>query len=101
MSDLYHYVHPKNKTWCPMISKECYEIIKENADAFNSAIIYDRDYQYTYFGFKVISPMTSFGSPIKHLHNKIDSGTIIFAENKRSGGGEASTSADESGCRHS
>lgn len=54
MSDLYHYEHPKNKTWCPMISKECYEIIKENADTLNSTIIYDRDYQYTYFGFKTL-----------------------------------------------
>jgi ribonucleoside-diphosphate reductase subunit M1 len=37
-----------------MISKETYEIIKENAATLDSAIIYDRDFHYNYFGFKTL-----------------------------------------------
>lgn len=29
-----------------MISKETYEIVRENAEALDSAIIYDRDFHY-------------------------------------------------------
>jgi len=35
-----------------MISQTVHDIIVKNAEQFNSAIIYDRDYLYNYFGFK-------------------------------------------------
>ncbi|KAL3101401.1 hypothetical protein niasHT_021519 [Heterodera trifolii] len=54
ISDLYHYVHPKNKRQMPMVSKKTYDIVMANAQALNSAIIYDRDFSYTYFGFKTL-----------------------------------------------
>ena len=54
MDDLYHYVNPKNGRHSPMISQEVYEIIVKNADRLNSAIIYDRDFNYQYFGFKTL-----------------------------------------------
>lgn len=54
MADLYNYNNPKNKKHSPMISKETFDIIQDNADVFNSAIIYDRDYGYSYFGFKTL-----------------------------------------------
>lgn len=54
MTDLYEYVNPKNGKHSPLISKEIYEIIMTNADTLNSAIIYDRDYHYNYFGFKTL-----------------------------------------------
>lgn len=38
----------------PMISDHIYEIIMKNADRLNSAIIYDRDFNYNYFGFKTL-----------------------------------------------
>merc|ERR1712062_557125 len=38
----------------PMISKQHYQIIMEHADRLNSAIVYDRDFQYQYFGFKTL-----------------------------------------------
>ena len=44
----------QNGVKIPMISDTHYEIIMKNADRLNSAIIYDRDYSYNYFGFKVI-----------------------------------------------
>ena len=37
-----------------MISKETYEIVMENAATLDSAIIYDRDFHYQYFGFKTL-----------------------------------------------
>lgn len=54
MDDLYNYVNPRNKKPSPMLSKETYDIIMANADRLNSAIIYDRDYNYNFFGFKTL-----------------------------------------------
>merc|ERR1719411_1817256 len=38
----------------PMISEQHYKIIMANADRLNSAIVYDRDFSYQYFGFKTL-----------------------------------------------
>ena len=38
----------------PMISDYHYKVIMDNADRLNSAIIYDRDFGYQYFGFKTL-----------------------------------------------
>lgn len=54
VSDLYHYVNPKNDKPSPMISKETFECVMRHADEFNSAIVYDRDFNYQYFGFKTL-----------------------------------------------
>ncbi|KAK0053020.1 ribonucleoside-diphosphate reductase large subunit [Biomphalaria pfeifferi] len=54
MSDLYKWINPKTGKHSPMISKEVYNIIMNNAERLNSAIIYDRDYSYNYFGFKTL-----------------------------------------------
>lgn len=54
ISDLYHYVNPKTRKLSPMISKETYECVMTHADEFNSAIVYDRDFNYQYFGFKTL-----------------------------------------------
>lgn len=54
VSDLYHYVNPKNGIHSPMISQEVYDIVQEHKDELNSAIVYDRDFQYNYFGFKTL-----------------------------------------------
>lgn len=37
-----------------MIAENVYKFIMENADAINSAVIYDRDYSYDFFGFKTL-----------------------------------------------
>ncbi|CAG5126241.1 unnamed protein product [Candidula unifasciata] len=54
MADLYNWINPKTGKHSPMISKETFDIIMKNADRLNSAIIYDRDYSYNYFGFKTL-----------------------------------------------
>ncbi|KAL5596512.1 hypothetical protein BROUX41_006737 [Berkeleyomyces rouxiae] len=54
VSDLYHYVNPANRKESPMISKETYECIMRHKEELDSAIVYDRDFNYQYFGFKTL-----------------------------------------------
>ncbi|KAM7291139.1 ribonucleoside-diphosphate reductase large subunit isoform X1 [Ixodes scapularis] len=54
VEDLYNMVNEKTRLRTPMISDETYKIVMENAEAFNSAIIYDRDFNYNFFGFKTL-----------------------------------------------
>tara|TARA_B100000683_G_scaffold277060_1_gene333642 strand:- start:225 stop:2531 length:2307 start_codon:yes stop_codon:yes gene_type:complete len=54
ITDLYEYVDPKTNEKAPLISDEVYDIIKKNADIFDSTIIYDRDFRYDFFGFKTL-----------------------------------------------
>ncbi|KAJ4306680.1 ribonucleotide-diphosphate reductase subunit rnr1 [Collariella sp. IMI 366227] len=54
VSDLYHYVNPKNRTASPMIAKETYECVMRHREELDSAIVYDRDFNYQYFGFKTL-----------------------------------------------
>ncbi|MDA8728905.1 ribonucleoside-diphosphate reductase subunit alpha [Flavicella sp.] len=54
MEDLYTYVNPRTGKKAPLLSDEVYKIIKDNADFFDSTIIYSRDFNYDYFGFKTL-----------------------------------------------
>lgn len=54
MKRLYTYVDPKTGENAPLISKEAWKVIKENAALLDSSIIYDRDFGYDYFGFKTL-----------------------------------------------
>ncbi|XP_062910861.1 ribonucleoside-diphosphate reductase large subunit isoform X2 [Mobula hypostoma] len=54
MEDLYNYVNSLTNNHSPMISKETFDIVLENKDRLNSAIIYDRDFSYNFFGFKTL-----------------------------------------------
>lgn len=51
---LYNYVDPKTNENAPLYSDEVYAVVKENADKIDSAIIYERDYHFDYFGFKTL-----------------------------------------------
>lgn len=51
---LYNYVDPKTGESAALISKEVYEIVRNNAALLDSVIIYDRDFNYDYFGFKTL-----------------------------------------------
>jgi len=48
-------VHAATGNPAPLIADDVFEIIQENKDVLNSAIIYDRDFQYDYFGFKTLT----------------------------------------------
>lgn len=54
VEDLYNMVNERTRLRSPMISERTYKIVMDNADVFNSAIIYDRDFSYNYFGFKTL-----------------------------------------------
>merc|ERR1719242_2372861 len=46
--------HEQTGVPIPMISEKYYRIIKDNAEKLDAAIVYDRDFQYQYFGFKTL-----------------------------------------------
>ncbi|HAI74865.1 MAG TPA: ribonucleoside-diphosphate reductase subunit alpha [Microscillaceae bacterium] len=54
VEQLYNYIETKTGENAGLISKETYKIIKKHAALLNSTIIYDRDYNYDYFGFKTL-----------------------------------------------
>jgi len=54
MDDLYNYVNPRTGKTAPLLSDEVYQIIEKNADFLDSTIIYSRDFNYDYFGFKTL-----------------------------------------------
>jgi ribonucleoside-diphosphate reductase subunit M1 len=52
---LYGNIHSRTGEYSsPLISDDLYRIVMKNKDMLNSAIIYDRDYNYDYFGFKTL-----------------------------------------------
>ena len=51
---LYRYVEPRTGQPASMIAENVFRFIMDNADALNSAIVYDRDFGYDYFGFKTL-----------------------------------------------
>ena len=54
MTDLYEYVNPRTGKKAPLLSDEVYKVIMDHADELDSAIIYNRDFGYDYFGFKTL-----------------------------------------------
>ena len=54
MEDLYTYINPRTGKKAPLLSDEVYNVIKDNKDKLDSAIIYNRDFGYDYFGFKTL-----------------------------------------------
>ena len=66
MKDLYEYMDPKTGEKASLIAEDVYQIIRKNADVLDSAIIYDRDFSYDYFGFKTLER-----SYLLRLHGKV------------------------------
>ena len=54
MRALYDYIDPKTGDKAGLISDMTLKIIEDNSDRIDSAIIYDRDYSFDYFGFKTL-----------------------------------------------
>lgn len=54
MEMLYKYVDPKSGEDAPLLADDVYEVIEKNAELLDSTIIYDRDYNFDYFGFKTL-----------------------------------------------
>jgi len=54
MEILYNYIDPKTDAPAGLISDDIINIIRDNRDKLDSAIIYDRDFVFDYFGFKTL-----------------------------------------------
>ncbi len=54
MERLHKYVSAKNNEKASLIADDIFEIIMKYKDQLDSAIIYDRDFDYDYFGFKTL-----------------------------------------------
>lgn len=54
MRKLYDYIDPKTGESAGLISDKHIKIIEDNRERIDSAIIYDRDYNFDYFGFKTL-----------------------------------------------
>lgn len=54
MKALYDYVDPKTRQPAPLLAEDIYLIVQKNAEILDSSIIYDRDFNYDYFGFKTL-----------------------------------------------
>ena len=54
MEDLYNYVDPITGETASLLATDVMEIIRENSEFLDSHIIYDRDFNYDYFGFKTL-----------------------------------------------
>lgn len=54
VEDLYRYVEPKTGEPAPLIGEATYRVVCANKDRLNAAVIYDRDFEYDYFGFKTL-----------------------------------------------
>ena len=54
MKDLYNYIDPKTGDKAGLIGEETHKTIQKYKDKLDAAIIYDRDYEFDYFGFKTL-----------------------------------------------
>ena len=54
MKGLYEYIDPKTGEKAGLISDETLALVEKYKDQLNSAIIYDRDYSFDFFGFKTL-----------------------------------------------
>ena len=52
--ELYNYVDPKTGERANLISDDIYRIVQQHKDELDSAIIFDRDFEFDYFGFKTL-----------------------------------------------
>ncbi|KAG6394551.1 hypothetical protein SASPL_145140 [Salvia splendens] len=54
VKDMYNHVSERSGLASPLIADDVYEIIMKNSVRLDSEIIYDRDFDYDYFGFKTL-----------------------------------------------
>jgi len=54
MEGLYDYLDPKTGQRANLISDELIQVIRRHGEVIDSALIYDRDYAFDYFGFKTL-----------------------------------------------
>lgn len=51
---MYENVDPHTGEKAPLISDELHQIVVDHAERLNAAIVFDRDFEYDFFGFKTL-----------------------------------------------
>ena len=80
IDDLFKYVDPKTGDRAGLISDEIHKIVLKNKDRLDSALIFDRDFEFDYFGFKTLERsylMRMNGKPVErpqHLFMRVSVG---------------------------
>jgi len=54
ITDLHEYVNPRTGKDASLIADDVYKVIMDNKEKLDSTIIYNRDFNYDYFGFKTL-----------------------------------------------
>ena len=54
MKMMYDHVNERNGKWSPLLADDVNEVIVANAERLDAEIVYDRDFDYDYFGFKTL-----------------------------------------------
>ncbi|KAL9229678.1 hypothetical protein vseg_005118 [Gypsophila vaccaria] len=54
IKEMYNHYNERSGLKAPLVADDVYEIIMKNAARLDSEIIYDRDFDYDYFGFKTL-----------------------------------------------
>ena len=54
MKMMYDHVNERNGQWSPLLADDVNEVIVANAERLDAEIVYDRDFDYDYFGFKTL-----------------------------------------------
>lgn len=54
IKDMYGHFNERSGLNAPLVAHDVYEVIMKNASRLDSEIIYDRDFDYDYFGFKTL-----------------------------------------------
>ncbi|MFN8304710.1 MAG: ribonucleoside-diphosphate reductase subunit alpha [Saprospiraceae bacterium] len=54
VSELYHYIDPKTGERAGLIGDDTYRIVQKHKEKLDSALIFDRDFDFDYFGFKTL-----------------------------------------------
>jgi len=54
MDKLHKYVNPRTGADAPLISDEVHSIIQDNRERLDPLLVYDRDFEYDFFGFKTL-----------------------------------------------
>ena len=56
---MYNHINSATGEPAPLVNEEFYKFVMENSEKLDSSIIYDRDFDYDYFGFKVTFSLDS------------------------------------------
>ena len=54
VEDLYHYVNPRTNLASPLIADDVYAVMQKHGERLDATIIYQRDFNYDFFGFKTL-----------------------------------------------